>query len=269
MFFIYDETPEVLKNWNPEEGLLLLPSESVFSFMVKNLDKMGVVKANQEIIDMIENPRIKSISIEKIKSYLSSDHLTDIYSKPNKGQLDKLFLKTLDNISEGRDIYTTPEAFALFMEWCNKNYPDFDEEVFYEGDVDNIFTAYANQKSKSITLMSLERILKLFSMFYGKKMDKKDIKHLSKFQYDLIDGNTEEIFKSLSTIKNIVINIYEKHGKELNSCNIFNKILDLLDVLEDLSKDEYLKEKDVFLVLKPSEKRKEFHKTFFKNMLGL
>lgn len=269
MFFIYNETPEVLENWHPQEGLLLLPSESVFSFLVKNLDKFGVVKANKEILEMIDNPRIKNISIEKVKSFLSSEHLADVYSKPNKGQLDKLFIKTVENISEARDIYCTPEAFALFIEWSNNNNFEFDEEVVYEGDYENIVNAYASQKSKSITPMSLERIIKLFSMFYGKKMEKKDIQILSKFQYFLIDGNTSEIFKNIEKVKKIVENNYEEFGKDLNSCNIFNKILDLLEIMEDLSQDEYIEEKDMFLVLKPSKKRKMIHKESFKRILGL
>jgi hypothetical protein len=231
---------------------------------------MGIVTANPKVLNLVNNVKNKNISIEKIKDLLSYKELSDIYSKPNKGQLDKLFLKTLDNISEGRDIYCTISSFTLFLEWAVINYPQFDEEIFYEGDIENIFEAYSAEKSKSITLRSLERTLKLFSMFYGKELKKTEVKEISIFQYNLIDGNIEEVFNQGKKIKKIVEEKKREKENSISTVNIFNKILEFLDILESLSTDDYKREeKNSFIILSPSDKRKQEYKEEFKKMLGL
>ena len=269
MFYIYNSTPEVLENWKKEDGLLLLPSESVFTFLVNSLDKFGVLKTENSIKELIDNKHIKNISIDKVKNVLNQEEMSDVFSKPNKGQLDHLFYKTVENIGEARDIYCTTDSFALFIYWCSQGNYNFDEEIYFEGDIEAIFNAFANQMNKSISLKSLERLLKLFSMFYGKKIDRRKNKDISKFQYLLLSDNNEEtIFKKAKYIKRIIEDLHKKEKENLSSCNIFNKVIEMLDTLIQLEQN-YSKGGKEFIILFPKDEVKERSKTQFKNILGL
>ena len=266
MIYIYDTTEEVLTNWTSGEGLLLMPNKSVSQFIVKNLDKYGILRAKDEVLKLV-NSKKKNISISQIKEYFTDEAYLDIYSKPNRGQTEQLFNKTVENISEGRDIYCSTDAFVLFIEWAKDSYPDFDEEIYYEGKPDDIINSYGNTKIRPITLNNLDRLIKLFCLFYGKSIPKEDIYLISDFQKKAISLDMT-FFNDLRKVISIVENKYDEHKETLPSNNIFNKILEMLENLELIEDNFSVNEELKLKVLVPSESLIEEYSLNFKNMLG-
>lgn len=266
MIYIYRDTQEVLLNWTSNDGLLLMPNKSVSSFIVKSLDKYGILRAKEEVMKLI-NSNKKNISISQIEEYFTDNAYLDIYSKPNRGQLEQLFNKTVTNISEGRDIYCSIDGFVLFIEWAKDNYSEFDQKIYYDGNPEDIFNGYGETKIKPITLNNLDKLIKLFCLFYGKSIPKEDIYLISDFQNKITELDLI-FFEELSQVIQIITTKYEEHKEELPSNNIFNKILEMLENLE-LIKDNFSIKEDVKLkVLVPSKEIKEKYSTDFKELLG-
>jgi len=266
MIYIYDTTEEVLLNWTSGDGLLLMPNKSVSQFIVKNLDKYGILIAKEEVIKLI-NSKKKNISISQIEEFFSNKEYLDIYSKPNRGQTQQLFSKTVENINEGRDIYCSIDAFVLFIEWAKENYPEFDQEIYYEGEPENIIQTYGYTKVKSITLNNLDRLLKLFCLFYGKEITKKNIFLISDFQKKLISLNFS-FYDKLEEVKEIIENKHQENMESLPTNNIFNKILEMLENLELIQNNFSINEDLKLKVLIPSDNLIEKYNEDFKNMLG-
>lgn len=266
MIYIYGDTMEVLSNWTAEkDGLLLLPNKSVSSFIVKSLDKYGILRAKEEVLNLVEKK--KNVSISQIEDVFADKHYLDIYSKPNRGQTELLFKKTVENISEGRDIYCSIDAFVLFMEWAKDNYSEMDQEIYYEGSPEDIISSYGDVKLKPITLNNLDKLLKLFCLFYGKSIPKEDIFLISEFQYKLIEMNFK-FFNDLDEVISIVDNKFSEHKETLPANNIFNKILEMLENLKMIENDYYTDENISLKVLFPTKEIIDRYSKEFENMLG-
>lgn len=267
MIYIYQDTPSVLNNWTKGNGFLLLPNHLISQFLVVNLNKYGIFKAKDEILKLVESDK-KNISIAEIEEHFSTKEYIDIYSKPNKGQTELLFRKTVENISEGLDIYCSLDAFVLFIEWAKDNYEEFNEEIYFEGEVEEIIQCYGETKVKSITLNNLDKLIKLFCFFYGSKTTKNNISKISRFQTKLTKFDLT-LFNVLEEIHEIIESIYKDSYQSLPANNIFNKVLEMLENLMFLNGNFYAEENTAFNVIHPTDEIIEIHKNNFKQMLGL
>jgi len=265
MILIYDDKEEVFENWYHGEGLLLLPDQSISPFIVKNLHKYSILKADDRILRMIDSDK-KNISINELDDLFKEEAYFDIYTKPNRGQLDQLFKKTVDNITQNIDVYCTIDAFVLFIEWAKDNYKEFEEEVYYSGDNENIINGYGKAKVKQITLNNLDKLLKLFCLFYGRTIPSRDIQFISNFQRKLSSLDLT-FFKELHETIKIVDKKFDESREKLPPNNIFNKILEMLENLERLDNNFEVNKELKLNVLIPKKELMNQYSNDFRKML--
>ena len=252
----------------PFDGVLIEPSAYINSFLVRSLDKFGVIKAPNELIDKIrENPE-KNIGDREIKDIKSP--LKSIFLRPDFNNTDGIFLSVANKIREGRSIYATNKGAAMFFEWIIQKEVDIDFNVNI--DVEEVSNAYAEIKNKDFKPLVLERLLKLFAIFYGKEF-KKDNRFISAVQLNLLDADKSKDISYISEtnfkdVSDIVKTVYKKHKNEFSSNNIFNKILEELKSINKLKEEgfevEYI---NSVMVLKPTEISKKTSKEEFLKML--
>lgn len=233
MLHIKNNIWEVFQSKKLGDSIMIEPSCFVNNFLARSLDKFGVVKAPEKVIeDIMNNPEKNIVHDLWVKG-------GDIFRRPMFGNLNSIFEVTKQNLSEGKTVFATPAISALFIVWGIENKKDLDFDLLADPSVETISEAYAIETLKEFNPLSLERLLKLFSIFYGKKIQRFDIKALSEFQIKLLD--LEKGTQSLETlnceqIEIIINNVYQENINNFSSNNIFNKILEEIDSMKKITK---------------------------------
>lgn len=231
MFYVHPSLN--YKNLSKEnKSFLALPSKLVNNFLVRSLDKFGIIEAPDKLIEMILNKPEASLKMEK--GYSS------IYCRPVYNNSDYLFQIALDKMKAGEDIYSKPEAAAMFFEWYVLRNQDKDFEIKIDTEkvlFEDLAKAYSKASTKSFHPNDLEMLLKLFSLFYAKELNQKEIENISKMQTDLEKMADKKVDK-LEYLRIIYVKPIIERIAEINTSfgtnNIFNKILEEINKIESL-----------------------------------
>jgi len=160
----------------------------------------------------------------------------------------------------------------LFVEWLIENKIDIDLNFNIQVDLDTLYSSYAEEKNRIFVPVATERLLKLFSIFYGKEV-KNDIKFLSAIQLNLLDAEKENDMSFIGNsnfddVIQVVEEVAENHKNEFSSNNIFNKLLEDLYSVKNLKKNGYIPDfVKGSLVLKPTEETLNKSKEYLKSIL--
>lgn len=264
MLHIKNNLWEVFQSKKQGDAILIEPSKFINNFLVRSLDKFGVVKGPETIIsEIMNNPEKNIVHDLSVKG-------GDIFRRPMFGNVEAIFKTTKQNLAEEKTVFATPAIAALFIEWGIQNEEDLDFELIADVEFDEISKAYADEKLKDFNPLSLERLLKLFSIFYGKKITKKEVKALSDLQIKLLEAEKSESLDTINTseVSDIVKNVSSENGSNFSSNNIFNKILEEIESVEKLKEFGYnLKKEGSFTVFFHKEETFEKTKEAFNKLI--
>ncbi|MCK9372476.1 MAG: hypothetical protein M0P91_04705 [Sulfuricurvum sp.] len=247
------------------KGSIALPSNLINNFLVRSLDKYGILSAPEELLEkIIQNP--------ELTIYTTSEY-SSIYTRPLHGNLEQIFSSALNKLKNNEDVFATPEAAALFIEWYSKGEIDFLIEIdTKEVKFEELGEAFSKFHSKPFHPNDLEMLLKLFSLFYAKEIEQKDIDMISKVQIlleklaDKEKNKLEEL--DFSRIKIIAQELDSKQTFGTN--NIFNKILEEIEKVEALQHYDYeIDNFEELAVFHFKEETKEFFKNQFISFMEL
>lgn len=265
------ESPyRVFKNKMPEDGIIIEPSRFINNFIFKSINKFGVLKAPDNILSMINLFPERSLSVDLLKDYESP--LKGVFVRPNYDNMNELFMNAKKKLETSNEVFATPVATALFLEWLIKENIEININLNLQVELETIYNEYAKERNKIFVPIVTERLLKLFSIFYRGEI-KKETKFFSAIQLNLLDTEKKNdlsfIKKSnFKDIIKIIERIKEKHKGEFSSNNIFNKLLEDLHTVQDLKRKGYKKEiiKNS-IVLEPIKESLEKSKEDFKAII--
>lgn len=243
---------------NREAVLLGDPKTFISNFLLGSLQKFGVVPFHKDILSLMENQ--KNLHIHKVQE-LVKPALLRATTRHRRNNMDILLSDALIALKEdGRDVITTPEGGILFLEFLKEKSETISTlGVEIESDLmhNDMMDIFNDIKNPSFYPIALERALKLFSIFYGKKMEKEKIALIGKFQLELLSEDFT-LTVNLEDIKDI---IKEQKANAINvqSVNIFDKIIEEIDILKEVLSKEYEIIKDDFVEIKTKD---DFSDTF-------
>ncbi len=250
---------------------LIEPSSFVNNFISKNLAKFGVFPTPASLLSLLEEDFYRNISMSNIDS---ESPLLSILARPNYGNLEGLLENAKKRLEGGEDISATPKATALFLEWFLAKGEDSEISFNIEIEMDELAEAFAEAKNRSFVPYNLERLLKLFAIFYGKEVPKQ-IKFLSAIQLNMLDANKKDDLtffdkSNFVDLIEVVESVKEKYVGKFSSNNLFNKVLEELNTAYQLQKEGYEEVRDNnILILKPLPSTLEESKEdFFKMIEG-
>jgi len=267
---VHSDALTALKEKKGHDGILLEPSLLVNSFLVRSFDKFGVLKAPDRVKEMILLNPERNLFKSELRNI---NPIVDIFLRPDHGNVKALFETTLNNIAEDKNIHTTPAAFGMFIQYCIDNELNIDFNVNVQVEMDKLYKNYTDTVCKRVSPIAVERLIKLFSLFYGKDF-KKDTRYISKIQKDLSEaektGNTNIIKEiNFDNFIGIVEGIMTEYCQGFSSNNIFNKLLEELYMLKKMQEEGFSSEYiDETLVLDISDDYKDSVSAKLKKVLG-
>ena len=247
---------------------LLEPSLFINNFLVKSLNKFGIVPSPKEILEMLEDNPHRNISMSHLGT---NSPIKNIFSRPILDNTNGLFESVLKRNLEGEDFSATPIATSLFLEWLLKRGEVEEVSFNIEIELDELANAFANAKNREFSPLRLERLLKLFAIFYGKEFQNQ-IKFLSAIQLNMIDADKGDLTffdkSNFKDLEKLVKSIKKKYENKFSSNNIFNKILEELKTAQILQREGYIEEIiQGILVLKPQQHSIEKSKNYFLQLI--
>lgn len=222
---IYESNGEAYKSKASKGGFLIKDEQNLLSkFLVNTCSKYGILPLR---IEMQEGIMTK----ETISDY--HNFFKAMLSKP-VNVLDKLFEKSL----ELDVVHLTPLTGALFVEWA------YDNKIKVE-DLDADLTSsdlaeeYNKYRNRTLYPLVIERLLKIFCLFYNKQCSKEDLDFVSAVQSELHYNNKSDTFTvsedTLNKLKNLINKVYESEQEtnQLPDCNVFTKLLEEINLAID------------------------------------
>ena len=92
------------------------PADYVANFFMESMHKFSVIpvplKKELLVIPNIKKSRVKEDYKEALIAALT---------RPRLGNLDKLFMRALADLEEGKNVFATPKGGMLFVDWAIKN----------------------------------------------------------------------------------------------------------------------------------------------------
>lgn len=229
------DTFELRRRAAGQSTLVADPADYVANFFMEAMHKFSVIPIafDAEVLNT-PNIRVKTLKDEYKEALIGA------LTRPRLGNTERLFARALSDLEEGRDVYATPSGGILFLNWAmetgniSKFEVDTDLSLDEMGDINNYIV------NKAFYPIAVERLLKLFMLFYSKFLTEAEISDISKFQNQLLyldrQKTEEEMQYAFSCIKarstELIFNVLEKVKKEvlaknnqvLPGINIFNKI---------------------------------------------
>lgn len=225
------------KTKNKDAVLLGDPVTFVSNFLLGNLNKFGIIPFHQEIINLMEYQ--KNIHVHKIHELIKTPLLRAI-TRHRKNNVEGILNDALIALQNGGDVITTPEGGVLLMEYLSdRGHSAESLSIDIETNllVSEMMEMYNNIKHPSFYPIALERLLKLFSLFFNKNLKSEEKKLIGKFQIELLNLKEEPITVSLGDIKKIVAS-QKEIATNVQNVNIFDKIEEEIEILESILKEE-------------------------------
>lgn len=150
------------------------------------------------------------------------------------------FLEKVFN--EDEQFICTPEGGVLLIEYASKNNLEL-KDIEIEAELSQLCDIYSDLKNPTFYPIAMERLFKLFCIFYNKKLTADENSNIALFQKVLIildkKNNLENLKEELISPKQEIITLIEKMIDIVNriesidplqtTCNIFNKIQEELN----------------------------------------
>lgn len=243
MLKIYSTDKETFqaKSASNDAGAVLIadPSQFISNFFLSSLDKFSIIPVPQEAKKIISDKNIHKYKVEEF----FKPALINSITRQRYNNLERIFEKGLLALENCQNVYATPNGAVLFIEWLyNKKIKV--EKCENDLLIDEMIETYNKIKNESFYPIALERLLKLFMLFYNKQLNKDSVFKISNFQKKLIDIENSEkeigiellnndLLIETQEIKEIIITLQEKDTNEIPSINIYNKCIEELISLEN------------------------------------
>lgn len=222
---IYESNGEAYKSKASKGGFLIKDEQNLLSkFLVNTCSKYGILPLR---IEMQEGIMTK----ETISDY--HNFFKAMLSKP-VNVLDKLFEKSI----ELDTVHFTPLTGALFIEWAYDNkikVDDLDADLTSS----DLAEEYNKYRNRTLYPLVIERLLKIFCLFYNKQCSKEELDFVSAVQSELHYNNKSATFTvsedTLSKLKDLINKVYEseQEANQLPDCNVFTKLLEEINLAID------------------------------------
>jgi len=266
MLVVTSDSEQVLRQRGRNDGVLIEPSCYINNFLVRSLDKFGVVAGPHEVLEKIEKYPNANIPLSQIPG----PTLKRIFARPDFGNTESLFNATIEQLKSGDSVYTTPGAAGMLMKYIVDNEIETDFFFNLQVEIEEIHNSFAEKNNKPFIPIGFERLLKLFSIFYGREIKNK-IKFVSAVQLNMIDADKGDISfikrTNFKDLKDIVLSVYENHKEEFSSNNVFNKLLEDINNIMRYKKDLVATYEGETLIILPSKELIEKDKQVMKQIL--
>jgi hypothetical protein len=260
------------------------PAYFINSFITLSLNRFGVVSFPQALIDSkiwksIEDK--KWVPIEKIGEFFPSEGekilYTNLMAAPLYDNVAAIINKGINTLNRGEDLFMSEGMFVYFYEHLFRNNMPLPETEVIINDFESAYDSYVSLKNPSVSVLALERLIKLFAIFYGKKEIKalgaeKDITKVQLHLLNIARGNKSYLRTlNLQPLIDTVLAVRGKYEEKFSSNNIFNKILELATAIDRYQKAKAIKwiEDNGIVILSPAsdfiEKEKEEIKRFLES----
>lgn len=242
------------------------PNQFVNNFFVHALNKYGIIPFNEGILKMMEQQ--KNIHQHKLAE-MAKPAMVKAVSRHRRNNLTNL-QSALEAIEAGEDVICTPTGGVLFLEFLaskNLKVEDLGVEVDSELLLDEMIDIYNEIKNPDFYPEALERLLKLFSIFYNKKLEKNELNIIGKLQIELLHIKDEiNLTSDLNLVKSIIQKIKEKE-EIVNNVNIFDKILEEIELLEDIMSSEHKISVESFVKIKKEVNHEDAFIEMYSNVI--
>ena len=240
MIYIAENAQEAFarKSKNKDAVLVGDPTTFVSNFLLGNLNKFGIIPFHQEIINLMEFQ--KNIHVHKIHELIKAPLLRAI-TRHRKNNVENILNDALVALKNGQDVITTPEGGVLLLECMNDKGHSADSlSINIETNVmvSELMEIYNNMKNPSFYPIALERLLKLFSLFYNKNLETDEKKLIGKLQVELLNLKEQPISVSLEDIKKI-LSSQKEIASNIQNVNIFDKIEEEIEILESMLEEDF------------------------------
>ncbi len=211
------------KNKHSQNGSILMePSIFASNFLIRSFDKFGIMDVDAELLYLIDTQQ----NIHNHSLSNQEQHFVRMVSRPIYGNTDRIFEKSLEELNNGNEVFSTPGAASLFLKWLKEEEIEFSFDINSSFTLENLAEEYSAIQNRDFYPVVLERLLKLWFIFYGKYISKEETKEIGIFQSEILKGNysEEKVDKVYELVDKIKKQELEKAA--LPSNNIFNKIIE-------------------------------------------
>lgn len=233
------------------------PAEYIAKFFMHSMHKYSVIRNVANKDRLMDYDHKKEIYKERFKEDFREDFNEDLkesmiktITKPRLNNVNRLFEAAVKDLKKGNNVYATPKGGVLFINWAIENNINIEElNVDTLLSLDELADINNEIKNEAFYPIALERLFKLFMLFYSKHLEKEEIRKVGGFQNQLsyIERQTdpkgiEYAFKCIETKKidfllNLLNRTEEKVSNQsdfqLPSVNLFNKINEELNLLDN------------------------------------
>ena len=247
-----DEIATIKAAKKDRKRLFIEPFFFLSSFIIQKWYRYLVMPIPKELYKLSNQKR--NVNVADVDKKILKSPLNAL--KKDMFSISKNIEYILDKDS---DIYVTPTSIIILL-WYLKEKKgisyDIGDEAYINKGIDMLFSNYLND---NFYPLALERLIKLYSMFYLKHDTSSKIKCIGAFQASL----RKHSFDNVQSLEEVT-EIFKKEAEYLLAIgipdsNIANKILEMLRKLENLLQfqNDVIISKDRFMSCRLSSKKEE------------
>jgi len=236
-----ETTGKFMSRENKEDGALLciLPGNNLSSFLVTRLHKFGLTNVSEnDLEDFVKTLPLRRSELPA-KKYPNLDE--NLFGTSSTSQsVDSFISLVISKLEQGSDVFIDSKSFVLLLRDIsqnNKNYYNLEkQDVKFSSKVKPYFLEnyFCELNLKGQSRSNLDKLLKLFSLFYSKRFSLETNKIISSFQYRLIDENHILSVEELENIQELLDLLTVEFS--LNERIVLDKIQESLSIMINLVK---------------------------------
>lgn len=214
-------------------SILMEPSLFSSNFFIRSADKFGIYDVPAEILHLADNQaNIHHHALNGLDPYF-----VEMVARPIFNNKEKIFEKAINTLQNDGDLYATPGGASLFLKWLKESCQEVELNISSEFTLEDLSLEYAKLENRDSIPYALERLIKIWFFFYGKKVSRQDTRLAGFLQENIIQKKYENLEIEADKFYSIVKKTRDNETNQLPSNNIFNKLLEELYIFSNALKN--------------------------------
>jgi len=202
-------------------SILMEPSLFSSNFFIRSADKFGIYDVPAEILHLADNQaNIHHHALQGLEPYF-----VQMVARPIFNNKEKIFEKAAETLAHDEDLYATPGGASLFLKWIKESGQEIELNISSEFTLEDLSSEYSNLQNRDSIPYALERLIKIWFFFYGKKVSKQHTRLAGFLQEKILQKKYLNLEIEAEKLYDVVKNIRDNETNPLPSNNIFNKLL--------------------------------------------